>query len=98
MGPVFRRALPNLKYVRGNGWERKHWAQLFTFLKLQTKGPGAVSIENLTLAHFLDKAEALAGSAAAIKALDSQAQGEALLRKALEEVEVLLSCFKPPWS
>ena len=32
-----RRCLPYLKYVRGIGWERKHWTQLFSMLKLITK-------------------------------------------------------------
>lgn len=36
-----RRCLPYLKFVRGTGWERKHWTQLFGMLKLVTKvGPG----------------------------------------------------------
>ena len=35
-----RRCLPYLKFVRGSGWERKHWTQLFGMLKLVTKvGP-----------------------------------------------------------
>lgn len=33
----YRRCLPYLKYVRGTGWERKHWTQLFSMLKLITK-------------------------------------------------------------
>lgn len=32
-----RRCLPYLKFVRGTGWERKHWTQLFVMLKLVTK-------------------------------------------------------------
>ena len=37
---VCRRCLPFLKFVRGTGWERKHWTQLFGMLKLVTKvGP-----------------------------------------------------------
>lgn len=32
-----RRCLPYLKFVRGTGWERKHWTQLFAMLKLVTK-------------------------------------------------------------
>ncbi|KAK9815706.1 hypothetical protein WJX72_008353 [[Myrmecia] bisecta] len=84
----YRRCLPHLKFVRGAGWERKHWSQLFNLLKMQTKGPTAVTIETLTLAHFLDKAEALAAAAEEIKALDAQAQAEGILRKALEELQV----------
>lgn len=57
---AYRRAIPNLKYVRGNGWEKKHWNKLFDMIQLPTKGPNAVTPENLTLAHFLDKADNLA--------------------------------------
>ena len=57
---AYRRAIPHLKYVRGNGWEKKHWNKLFDMLQLPTKGPNAVTPENLTLAHFLDKADNLA--------------------------------------
>ena len=124
MAIACRRCLPYLKFVRGTGWERKHWTQLFVMLKLVTKvsaaacaalsrlqalpvhtscsylhctrsqnsciapvpndrqtrqncisamqGPDAVTYENLTLAHFLDKAERLAASANDIKALNAQ--------------------------
>lgn len=57
---AYRRAIPYLKYVRGNGWEKKHWNRLFDMIKLPTKGPNAVSPENLKLSHFLDKADNLA--------------------------------------
>lgn len=36
------------------------------------QGPDAVTFDNLTLAHFLDKADRLAGSAEEIKALNAQ--------------------------
>ncbi|DBA90074.1 TPA: hypothetical protein ACH3X2_004335 [Trebouxia sp. C0005] len=84
----YRRCLPHLKFVRGTGWERKHWTQLFIMLKLVTKGPDAVTFDNLTLAHFLDKADRLAGCAEEIKALNAQALGESVIRKALEELQV----------
>ncbi|GMH35100.1 hypothetical protein BSKO_02968 [Bryopsis sp. KO-2023] len=83
---TYRRCMPNLTYVKGNGWDRRHWSQLFGLLNLQTKGPGAVSVENLTLAVWLGKADVLIQQAEALKALDAQAQGEALLRKALDEL------------
>ncbi len=38
-----RRCLPYLKFVRGTGWERKHWTQLFIMLKLVTKVRGPYS-------------------------------------------------------
>ncbi|KAL3130926.1 hypothetical protein ABBQ38_000251 [Trebouxia sp. C0009 RCD-2024] len=84
----YRRCLPYLKFVRGTGWERKHWTQLFAMLKLVTKGPDAVTFENLSLAHFLDKADQLAACAEKVKALNAQALGESVIRKALEELQV----------
>ncbi|KAL0047749.1 hypothetical protein WJX82_010930, partial [Trebouxia sp. C0006] len=84
----YKRCLPYLKFVRGTGWERKHWTQLFIMLKLVTKGPDAVTFDNLTLAHFLDKADRLAGCAEDINALNAQALGESVIRKALEELQV----------
>jgi len=36
------------------------------------QGPDAVTFDNLTLAHFLDKADRLAGCAEEIKALNAQ--------------------------
>ena len=36
------------------------------------QGPSAVTLETLTLAHFLDRATQLAASAQDIKALDAQ--------------------------
>lgn len=56
------------------GWEETHWLQLFHMLGFKTSGPNAITKENVTLAHFLDKADALVKNAEAIKALDSQAQ------------------------
>ena len=49
----YQRVLPNLKHVRGDGWEDKHWRQLFALVGLQTKGARAVDSTTLTLGHFL---------------------------------------------
>ena len=49
-------------------------AQLFTLIGLKTNGPLAVSKETVTLAHFLDVADAIVKNVDAIKTLDAQAQ------------------------
>lgn len=67
-----RRCLPYLKFIRGDGWERKHWMQLFSLLKYDAKGPMAVSLETLTLHHWLTKAEVLIEKADLIKNLDAE--------------------------
>lgn len=83
-----RRCVPYLKSCcRGAGWEDNHWHQLFTMLGLKTTGPKAVTKETVTLAHFLDVADMLIKFAEKIKLLDAQAQGEAVLRKALNELK-----------
>ena len=48
--------------------------QLFTLIGLKTNGPLAVSKETVTLAHFLDVADAIVKNVDAIKTLDAQAQ------------------------
>ena len=55
--------------MRGTGWEDTHWASLFNMLGFK---PGSVTKETVTLAHFLDKADALLLAADKIKALDAQ--------------------------
>ena len=84
----YKRALPGLKFCRGEGWESSHWAQLFSILRFPTKGPEAVTRENLTLQHFLDKADLLIEKADELKTLHSQAQGEVTLREALHQLKV----------
>ena len=69
---TYRRCLPYLTSVRGNGWDRKHWSQLFQILGFQTSGVGAVTVENLTLDHFLEKAAEIATHSEEIQELDSQ--------------------------
>ncbi|GFR50179.1 hypothetical protein Agub_g12346, partial [Astrephomene gubernaculifera] len=81
--------LPHLKScLRGAGWEDSHWSQLFGMLGIKTTGPAAVSKETVTLTHFLEKADLVVKHADAIKALDAQAQGEAVIRKALSELKM----------
>eukprot|EP00959_Pyramimonas_sp_CCMP1952_P036974 773800-Pyramimonas_sp.AAC.2 len=84
----YRKCLPYLKFVRGDGWERNHWNQLFALLKMPTKGPSAVSVESLTVDHFLDAADALAANGDAVKHLHAQAQGEVTLREAIRQLEM----------
>lgn len=81
--------LPHLKScLRGAGWEDTHWNQLFGLLGMKTSGPAAVSKETVTLTHFLEKADLVVKHADVIKSLDAQAQGEAVIRKALTELKM----------
>jgi len=83
----FRKCLPMLTFVRGDGWERTHWAQLFSLMAFPSKGADAVSLDNLNLGHFLNKADRLFAKADEVKALHVQAQGEVSIREALQQLE-----------
>jgi dynein heavy chain 2 len=54
--------------MRGVGWEDSHWLQLFSLLGFKA---GSLSKESVTLAHFLDKADAIIANVEKIKALDA---------------------------
>ncbi|WIA17572.1 hypothetical protein OEZ85_014399 [Tetradesmus obliquus] len=83
---TYRRCLPHLKScMRGIGWEDSHWLQLFSLLGFKQ---GSLAKDTVTLAHFLDKADAIIANVEKIKALDAMAQGEALIRKALSELKL----------
>jgi len=55
---------------------------------MPTKGPNAVTKENLTVDHFLDKADMLVKHGDEIKHLHAQAQGEFTLREAIRTLQI----------
>jgi dynein heavy chain 2 len=71
-----------------HGLQSNHWAQLFKLLGMPTKGNNAVTKENLTVDHFLDKADMLVKHGEEIKHLHAQAQGEFTLREALRTLQI----------
>jgi Dynein heavy chain, N-terminal region 2 len=77
------RALPHLVLLRGTGWEPKHWHQIFSLLGLKGKAK-----DKVTLKDILAKADNIANSLDAIKQLNAQAQSEAVIRKALDELDL----------
>ncbi|KAG1663699.1 hypothetical protein FOA52_013267 [Chlamydomonas sp. UWO 241] len=86
---TYQRCLPHLKTsMRGAGWEDTHWLQLFKMIGLKTDGPTGLTKETVTLAHFLDVADAIVLNLDAIKKLDAQALGESMMRKALAELKL----------
>lgn len=54
--------------MRGINWEDTHWAQLFSLLGFKS---GTLTKETVTLAHFLDKADAIIAHMQQIKELDA---------------------------
>mmetsp|Transcript_17017 Transcript_17017/g.54247 ORF Transcript_17017/g.54247 Transcript_17017/m.54247 type:complete len:3325 (+) Transcript_17017:156-10130(+) len=83
----YRKALPYLKFVRGDGWQDHHWSQLFGMLNFPTRGAEAKTKDNLKLQDFLNAAEKLTEKAEDVKHLHAQAQGEVTLREALHQLE-----------
>jgi hypothetical protein len=77
------RVLPFLTLLRGNGWESKHWHQLFSILGLKCKQKTTLSLRD-----FLASADAIAANTSKIKELNAQAHAEAVIRKALDELDL----------
>lgn len=79
-----RRALPTLKFCRGEPFKEEHWTQLFRKLGM----PKGVKLENLRVAHFLDVLTVLEEPASLtfVKVLQARAQGEVTIREALQEL------------
>ncbi|KAG8470560.1 hypothetical protein KFE25_008981 [Diacronema lutheri] len=76
-----RDVAPNLKLVRGDGFEAAHWADLFKRLSMER-----VDLSKLTVGHFVKAAQKIVEHADELKALISRAAGEVSIREALGEV------------
>jgi hypothetical protein len=77
------RVFPNLKLLHGSNWESKHWQQALSIIGLANK-----SKEIVTLKDLLSVAETLVAKVSALKDLDAQAQGESVIRRALDELDL----------
>ena len=84
MSEIWCRCFPHLAVLRGTGWEHKHWAQLFRLIGL----PAGTTKETVTLTQLLSRADAIAANGDKIKELNSQAQAEGIIRKALDELDL----------
>ncbi|EMP37963.1 Cytoplasmic dynein 2 heavy chain 1 [Chelonia mydas] len=80
----YKMTLPVLKYVRGEHLSPDHWLDLFRLLGL----PRGTSLENLLFGDLLKVADVIVEKAAALKDLNSRAQGEVTIREALRELEL----------
>ena len=80
-----KRAMPVLKYCRGDPFKEEHWTSL---LQGKLGMPRGVRLENLTAQHFIDALDRLAepGLLKYVKHLNAQAQGEVTIREALQEL------------
>ncbi len=80
-------AVPALKYCHGSDFKDEHWSALLQGKLALGKG---VKIETLTVGHFISALDQLADPTmlAFVKQLQVQAQGEVLIREALQELAV----------
>jgi len=80
-----KRAMPALKYCRGEPFKEDHWTEL---LQGKLRLPGNVRLENLTCGHFLLVLDRLADASMVqfVKHLQSRAQNEVMIREALQEL------------
>ena len=79
------KVIPILKYLRADVWTGEHWSELFYELNITRKD---VTISNLKVQELLDKKDLIVSLADVIKNLNSRAQGEILIREALQELDV----------
>jgi dynein heavy chain 2 len=79
-----KRALPSLKFARGEPFREEHWVAMFKRLGL----PRGTRLESLTVADFLEPLVlvALPEALPFLKDLVARAQGEVTLREALMEL------------
>ena len=79
-------ALPCLKFCNGSDFKEEHWVEL---LQGKLLLPKSVRLENLKVGDFLSALEKLAEPSLLqfVKQLQARAQGEVLIREALDEMQ-----------
>lgn len=77
-----RRAVPALKFCRGEPFKDEHWTQCFRKLGI----PRGVRLDTLNVGHFLAVVPAVNENLQFLKELQGRAQGEVTIREALQEL------------
>jgi dynein heavy chain 2 len=80
----YRKCLPFLRFVR----EDIKWAEVSALLGMTENGRAEVKFDDLTLGHFLARADAMVSKGEELKALHAQAQGEVIIRDSLHVLKV----------
>ena len=80
-----KKALPALKYCRGDPFKEEHWGAL---LQGKLGLPKTIRLENLTAGHFLQRLDVLSDPQmlSFVKHLQARAQGEVTIREAMQEL------------
>lgn len=79
-----RKAIPALKFCRGEPFKEEHWTQLFRKIGV----PKGIRLDNLNVGHFLNCLPALEEPSTLqfVKIMQARAQGEVTIREALQEL------------
>ena len=80
----FKKALPALKFMRGEPYKDDHWQELFQ--KLKIKGVKNYSTD-LKVQHFFDSIDLVIKNGRFAKEMTARAQGEVTIREALLEIK-----------
>lgn len=78
-----RKAVPALKFMRGEPFKEEHWSTLFRKLGM----PKNVSLQNLKFGHFVDVIDSVAENLQFAKDMTARAQGEVTIREAIMELK-----------
>ncbi|KAJ3189734.1 Cytoplasmic dynein 2 heavy chain 1 [Gaertneriomyces sp. JEL0708] len=81
---LHRDAAPIFKFMRGDNWTAEHWAELYRIASI----PPTTSISDLTFGHILTSKDAVLAQLNQVQELNRRAQGEIMIREALEELEI----------
>lgn len=79
---LFKNIFPVLKQLSGGILEREHWRVLFSMLKLNG------DFDNIKLGYLLNVSHLVWEKNSEIKDLISKAQGESVLREAIQELTI----------
>ncbi|GBG24746.1 Cytoplasmic dynein 2 heavy chain 1 [Hondaea fermentalgiana] len=78
-----RKAVPALKFMRGEPFKEEHWSTLFRKLGM----PKSVTLQSLRFGHFCDVLDAVAPALQFAKDMTARAQGEVTIRDAILELK-----------
>ncbi|KAF4526157.1 hypothetical protein B566_EDAN008193 [Ephemera danica] len=75
--------LPVLKYIKGDMFSEKHWAEMLDMLSIPNK-----PVESLLFRDFLDVKENILAQTEQLQELNARAASEIVIRQALNELDV----------
>ncbi|KAJ3130163.1 Cytoplasmic dynein 2 heavy chain 1 [Nowakowskiella sp. JEL0407] len=80
----YKAIVPCLKFVRGDTWMSEHWGEMFRIVGWNN----AVSLSDLTFGNIISISEIAIQKLDKIKELNNRANGEIVIREAIQELDV----------